>query len=143
MYEPCPSTLECFERRNASEIRNGIMFNFDCHKSMLRQVTPHYIMTLHWCWLVLLPHYLKQPDIQHTLTGRCTPRPSPCSLTCASTVSHQVVACVTTVGGCLCKCCSSSVTNLAISWVSQRATVHNCLKGGYTMYTQVACTKDH
>ena len=67
-----------------------------------------------------------------TLTGRCTPRPHSCSLTCASTVSHQVVACVTTVGGCLSKCCSRSEINLAISWVSQTATVHNCLKGEYT-----------
>ena len=41
---------------------------------------------------------------KHTLTGRGTPRPFSCSLTHASTVSHQVVACVTTVGGCLSKC---------------------------------------
>ena len=37
----------------------------------------------------------------NTLTGRCTPRPISCSLTSASTVSHQVVARVTNVGGCL------------------------------------------
>ena len=43
---------------------------------------------------------------QRTFTSRCTPRPHSCSLTSASTVSHQVVACVTTVGGCLSKCCS-------------------------------------
>ena len=62
----------------------------------------------------------------NTCTGRCTPRPIPCSLTSASTVSHQVVACVTTVGGILSKCCSRSVINLAIGWISQIATVHNC-----------------
>ena len=64
----------------------------------------------------------------HTYTGRCIPRPISCSLTSASTVSHHVVACVTTVGGCLSKCCSRSVSNLAIDWISQTATVHNCQK---------------
>ena len=68
----------------------------------------------------------KQLHIQHTLTGRFTPRPHSVSLTCASIVSHQVVACVTTVGGCLSKCCSSSVTNLSIGWVSQSVTVNHC-----------------
>ena len=62
---------------------------------------------------------------QHTLTSRCTPRP-PHSLTSANTASHQVVAGVTTVGGCLSKCCSSSVINLAIGWISQIITVHSC-----------------
>ena len=71
---------------------------------------------------------------QHTLTGRYTSRPHSCSLTCASVVSHQSVACITTVGGCLSKCCSSSVTNLAIGWVSQIATVHNCQKQIYDTY---------
>ena len=72
---------------------------------------------------------------QHTLTGRCTPRPSH-SLTSANTASHQVVACVTTVGGCLSKCCSSSMINLAIGWISQIITVHSCQKEGYIiMYT--------
>ena len=61
----------------------------------------------------------------NTCTGRCTPRPISCSLTSASTVSHQVVACVTTVDGCLSKSCSSSVTNLAVGWISQTAAV-NC-----------------
>ena len=70
--------------------------------------------------------------MQHTWTGRGTPRPISISLTSAGTVSHQVVACATTVGGVLSKCCSSSVTNLTIGWVSQSITVHNCLKGEYT-----------
>ena len=66
---------------------------------------------------------------QNTVTGRCTPRPNSCSLTSTCTVSHQaVVACVTTVVGCLSKCCSSCVINLAIGWISQIATVHNCQK---------------
>ena len=68
----------------------------------------------------------------NTLTGRYTPRPISCSLTSASTVSHQVVACVTTVGGCLSKSCSSSVTNLAIGWISQTAAV-NCQDEEYIM----------
>ena len=63
---------------------------------------------------------------QHTLTGGDTPRPHSCSLTCVNVLSHQNVACVTTVGGCLSKCCSSRVTNLTIGWVSQSATVHSC-----------------
>ena len=82
------------------------------------------------------PQYLQQ--IQHTLTGRGTPRPHFHSLTCASTVSHQVVACVTTVGGCLSKCCSSG-TNMAIGWVSQGTTSHNCWKKRYTIYTNIQC----
>ena len=64
-------------------------------------------------------------QLQHTLTGGYTPRPHSCNLTCALSAAHKVVAWITTVGGCLSKCCSSS-TNLAISWVSQNATVHNC-----------------
>ena len=60
------------------------------------------------------------------MTDRCIFWPLSCSLTQASTVSHQVVASVTTVGGFLLKCCSSSVTDLAIGWNSQSATVHNC-----------------
>ena len=56
-------------------------------------------------------------------------------MTCASTVSHQVVACITTVDSCLSKRCSSSVTNLAISWVSQSTTVHNYVKSWNTSCT--------
>ena len=66
--------------------------------------------------------------------GRFTPRPPSCSLTCAIAFSHQVVASITTVGGSLSKCCSSSVTNLAIRWRFQSATVH-CQKKEYLMYT--------
>ena len=75
-------------------------------------------------------HVLKR-QLQHTLTGRFTPRPHSCGMTCTSTVSYQVVACITTVGGCLSKGCSSSVTNLAIGWLSQSATVHVCQKKRY------------
>jgi len=63
-----------------------------------------------------------------TLTGRCTLRLHSCSLTSASIISYQVEACITTVDGCLFKCCSCSVTNLAIDWISQIATIHNCRK---------------
>ena len=49
-------------------------------------------------------------------------------MTYTSAVSHQVVACITTVGGCLSEGYSSSVTNLAIGWVSQSTTVHVCEK---------------
>ena len=66
--------------------------------------------------------------IYSTLTGRSTPKPHSCSLTSLSTIYHQVVACIATVGGCLSKGCSSSVANLAISWVIQSPTVHNCEK---------------
>ena len=69
---------------------------------------------------------------QGTLTGRCSPRPHSCSLTSESTVTHQVVACVTSVGGCLSKCCSRSVSNTAIGWISQTATVHICQREKYT-----------
>ena len=64
----------------------------------------------------------------HTFTGRFTSNPLSCSITSASTVSHQAVACVTTVGGILSKCCPSSVINTAIGWISQIATVHSCQK---------------
>ena len=63
---------------------------------------------------------------QHTVTGGCTPRPHSCSLTCANTVPHQVVAYIATVGRSMSKCCSSSVTNSAIGWISQSTTVHSC-----------------
>ena len=67
---------------------------------------------------------------QPTLAGRCTSRPHSCSLTNASSTTAsnelQVEACITTVGGSVLICCSSSVTNLAIGWVSQIATVHHC-----------------
>ena len=68
---------------------------------------------------------------QHTLTVRCTPRPYSCSLTSASTASHQVVTCIATVGCCLSKCCSTSVTNLAIGWNSHSTTVHSCQNEEY------------
>ena len=64
----------------------------------------------------------------YTFTGRCIPRPISFCLTSANTVSYLVVACVTTVGGYLSKCCSSTVINNAIRWISQSATVHNCQK---------------
>ena len=71
-------------------------------------------------------------SLQHTSTGRFAPRPLSCRLTRASTVSHQIVACVTAVGSCLLKCCSSRVTNLPIGWARQSATVHNCQNMEYT-----------
>ena len=77
-----------------------------------------------------------------TLTVRCTPRPDTCILTCASTVSHQVVSCITTVGGSLSQCCSSSVINLAIDWISQSATVHNCQWEGYSSHTSTRVQND-
>ena len=63
---------------------------------------------------------------QHTLTGRFTLRPHSCSFTHGSAVSHQPIACITHVCSYFSKCCSSSVINSAIGWVSQRTTVHNC-----------------
>ena len=79
----------------------------------------------------------------YTLTGGCIPRPQPCSLTCAITTSHQVVSCIATVVGSLSKCCSSSVSNTAIVWVSQRATIHSCRMNLYytfqTTYTMHVC----
>ena len=65
---------------------------------------------------------------QHTLTGRSTPRTTACSLACVSNTPQQGVPWITTVGGCLSECCSSSVTNLAFGWVSQSTTVYNCEK---------------
>ena len=61
-----------------------------------------------------------------TDAGRLIPRPHSISLTCTSAVSHQVVACITTVGGCLFKCCSIGMTNSAIGSVIQRTTVYSC-----------------
>ena len=61
-----------------------------------------------------------------TDAGRLILRPIPCSLTCTSAVSHQVVACITTVDSCLFKCCSIGMTNLAVGSVIQRTTVHSC-----------------
>ena len=72
---------------------------------------------------------------QYTLTSRYASRPYSCSLTRASTISNQDVACVTTVGGCLFECCSSSVTNLPMDWVCQCATVHNCWNEKYIFNT--------
>ena len=86
----------------------------------------------------------KIASLQHTLTGRFAPRPLSCRLTFASTVPHQVVACITTVGGCLLKCCSSRVTNLAIGWISQDTTVHNCQNEEYNIYMHCAsCAYTH
>ena len=65
---------------------------------------------------------------QCTLTGRFTPTPYSSRLTSTRTVSNQVIACITMVGGCLSKCCSSSVINLAIGWIIQSTTVHSCEK---------------
>ena len=42
--------------------------------------------------------------------------------------SQESVACIATVSSCLSKCCSSSMTNMAIGWVSQDTTVHNFQK---------------
>ena len=85
------------------------------------------LRTLLWvcvCWDVLsLETYA---PMQHTLTVRFTPWPDSTSLTYTSAVSNQIVACITTVGGCLSVCCSSSVINSAIGWISQNTTVHNC-----------------
>ena len=61
-----------------------------------------------------------------TDAGRLILRPIPCSLTCTSAVSHQVVACITTVDSCLFKCCSIGMTNSAIGSVIQRTTVYSC-----------------
>ena len=61
-----------------------------------------------------------------TDTGRLTPRPHSISLTYTSTVSHQVVASVTTVGCYLSQCCSIGMTNLAIRSGIQSSTVYNC-----------------
>ena len=76
-----------------------------------------------------------------TLTGRFTPRPHSCSLTCASTASHQSVACITSVGGCFSICCSSSVTNLAngSDYVSQSTTVHSCQKEEHMTVGNLNC----
>ena len=67
-------------------------------------------------------------QVRLTDAGRLIPRPHSISLTCASTVSHQLqsVACITTVGGCLSKCCSIGMTNLAIGSGIQSTTVYNC-----------------
>ena len=62
---------------------------------------------------------LSQGSSNHIWGSACRFSPRPYFLTCASAVSHQAVACITTVGGCLFKRCSPSVTNLAISWASQ------------------------
>ena len=70
--------------------------------------------------------WLHSHQVWLTDAGRLIPRPIPCSLTCTSAVSHQVVACITTVGGCLFKCCSSGMTNSAIGSVIQRTTVYSC-----------------
>ena len=61
-----------------------------------------------------------------TDAGRLIPRPILSSLTCTSAVSHQVVACITTVGGGLSECCSIEMTNSAVGSVIQRTTVYSC-----------------
>ena len=58
-------------------------------------------------------------------------RPQSCSLTSVSVASNQIVTFITTVGGSLSECCSSSVTNTAILWISQSTTVYNCQKEKY------------
>ena len=69
---------------------------------------------------------------KHTLTGRFTPRPHSCSLTGAYAASKQVVAFITTIGGCLSKACPISVTNLAVLWISKNST--NCKEKDYIMH---------
>ena len=61
-----------------------------------------------------------------TDAGRFTPRPHSVSFTHASTVSHQVVTSITTVGCYLSKCCSIGMTNLAIGSGIQSSTLYNC-----------------
>ena len=70
-----------------------------------------------------------------TDAGRFIPRPDSISLTHASTVSHQVVASITTVGCCLSKCCSIGMTNLAIHSGIQSSTVNNC---GMNVYNDIS-----
>ena len=82
----------------------------------------------------ILTNNSQNPVVCPTFTCRCTPRPHSCSLTSASIDSYQVVACITTVGCCLSKSCSSSVTSSAIGWVIQSATVHNCHKEESSSY---------
>ena len=74
-----------------------------------------------------------------TLTCRCTPRPHSCRETSASTASHSAVACIATVGGSPSICCSRSVTNSAIGWVSQSTTVHSCEKEEHVFVDYVNC----
>ena len=94
-------------------------------KIIIKYERPKYI----YCYVTCVYVHMKIESLPvsniHTLTGRCTSRPISCSLTSASTVSHQGVACVTTVGGCLSECCSRSESKTAIGWISQIATVHN------------------
>ena len=61
-----------------------------------------------------------------TDAGRFPPRPHSISLTHVTTVSHQVVASITTVGCYLSECCSIGMTNLAIGSGIQSPTVYNC-----------------
>ena len=79
----------------------------------------HEVLWLNWILK------LKKP---HTLTDRCTPRPYPCSLTHASAVSHQVVACITTVGGCLSESGSIGMSNFPIVWITLSTALYNCRK---------------
>ena len=82
------------------------------------------------CNLILLKFQIW--SLLHTwqvfwLTGavRFTPRPLSCSLTHASIVSHQVVACVTTVGGRLPNS-SPSQTHISIYGLCQHLTNQGC-----------------
>ena len=61
-----------------------------------------------------------------TDAGRFIPRPDSISLTHASTVSHQVVASITTVACYISQCRSIGMTNLAIGSGIQSSTVYNC-----------------
>lgn len=83
--------------------------------------------------------YVVKLQQQHTLTSRCTSRPHSCGMTYTSTVSHQGVACITTVIGCLSKDCPSSVTNLTMS-VKRRYTYLSYLM---LSIPRNACESDH
>ena len=64
-------------------------------------------------------------QVSLTLTGRFIPRPRSCSLTCASTVSYQVVAHITSVHGCLLEC-GFIDTYITIGGGIQSPTINNC-----------------
>ena len=124
LYGMLPIRVLCDIRTWALKAHGSIVHYYSCNKTVVNaRALSCYKHMYH-----MGTHY------KHTFTRRCTPRPILCSLTCASNVSHQVVACVTTVRGCLSKCCSSSGSNLTIGWVRQCATVHNYWKERY-IYT--------
>ena len=64
-------------------------------------------------------------QVSLTAARRWIPRPRSIRLTCTCNVSHQGIALITTVGGCLSECCSIEMTNLAIGWVNQCVTAYN------------------